>query len=75
VSPTTSAPTPAAIGARVQRLRWQAGLTQAALAALCGTSQQSVCRIEAGRQALTLERAHALAEALGVTVGDLVGAS
>lgn len=52
-----------------------AGLTQAALAALAGLRQQYVARIEAGQINPTLVTIAALARALGTEMSDLLGHS
>ena len=57
---------------RLKTLREAAGLTQTALAELAGTHFTTVAKVEADGRAPSLRLAVALAEALGVTVNDLV---
>lgn len=48
------------------------GLTQTALAGLSGVNRVQIVDIEAGRKKGSLETARRLAEALGLTVDDLI---
>lgn len=61
------------VGRRVRELRVHAGLTQAALAERTGLSLRFLGQIEAGAGNASLERLAAVARALGVSVGALVG--
>ncbi|MCC6647059.1 MAG: helix-turn-helix domain-containing protein [Polyangiaceae bacterium] len=61
------------VGRRVRELRAGAGLTQAALADRTGLSLRFLGQIEAGAGNVSLERLAAVARALGVSVGALVG--
>lgn len=59
-------------GKRVAALRNAAGLTQVALAMRAGLDPSLVSRIERGSANPTLSTVEALAQALGVTVADLL---
>lgn len=59
------------IGLRIMVLREQAGLSQGQLGEMAGLQRTHVCRIEAGKYAVTLETLQAIADALGMTV-DIV---
>jgi transcriptional regulator with XRE-family HTH domain len=61
-------------GARLKELREKAGLTQGALAALAGTHFTTVGKLENDERSVSLRLALALANALGVSVADLVPA-
>ncbi len=61
------------VGRRVRELRTGAGLTQAGLAERTGLSLRYLGQIEAGDGNVSLERLAAVARALGVSVGALVG--
>lgn len=56
---------------RLRELRDRAGLTQAALAGLVGTSQSALGSIEAGHRAPSLELSIRIAKALGVSLDTL----
>jgi HTH-type transcriptional regulator/antitoxin HipB len=56
-----------AFGAGVRLSRERAGLTQAELARLIGTSQPAIARLEAGGTQPTLETIASLSRALGTT--------
>jgi transcriptional regulator with XRE-family HTH domain len=58
--------------ARLKALREAAGLTQPQLAELCGTHFTSIARLESEARAPSLRLAVALADALGVSIADLV---
>ena len=64
--------TVAGFGARVKQLREAAGLTQTALAEKAGTHFTTVAKLEADERSASLRLAVSLAEALGVSVADLV---
>ena len=49
------------------------GLTQAALADLSGANRVQISQIEAGRKSGSVATLHQLAQALAVTVDDLLG--
>src|SRR3954452_24820844 len=57
----------------IRRLRQEAGLSQAGLAAAAGVHQRQINRYENGEQQPALNVAHRLAVALGVTLDDLAG--
>src|SRR3954471_7433839 len=58
----------------IRRLRHEAGLSQAGLAAAAGVHQRQINRYESGEQQPALGVAHRLAQALGVTLDELAGA-
>ncbi len=60
------------LGTKIREARESARLTQADLSARAGLSRSSIANIEAGRQAVYLHQAVAIASALGRTVPDLV---
>src|SRR3954453_23279374 len=57
----------------IRRLRQEAGLSQAGLAAAAGVHQRQINRYESGEQQPALNVSHRLAFALGVTLVDLAG--
>jgi len=59
-------------GTYIKNARKRAGFTQAQLSAATGIDQASISRMENGRQGVTLESLGRIAEALGVTLGELV---
>ena len=61
-----------AFGEHLRALRKQRGLSQQALADEADISWPTVQRVEAGRQSATLEVLAALAQALGVSLPELV---
>lgn len=76
-SPPTKPPTGASdiravIGRKVSSLRKEKGWTQSALAERAECALQHLQRIEAGRQNATVQVLARLAEALGVSVAELV---
>ncbi len=60
------------IGARLRELREGKELSQDALADLAGTRQCTISRLEAGLERPLLWTAWRIAQALGVTVNDLM---
>ena len=60
------------IGARLQLIRQERGLTQEALAELVDIQPESLSRAESGARALSLSNYSRVARALGVGLGDLV---
>lgn len=60
-------------GARLTRLREDAGLTQSGLARRIGSSQSAVSQLESGERKPSYEMIRQIAEALGVTPGYVVG--
>jgi len=64
----------ATFGQRVAKIREERGLSQRALAMRAGTTQQSIWRVETGRQPDPgIAMAKRIARALGVTLDYLVG--
>jgi len=61
-----------AIGARVQRLRRDRGLTQEVLAEAVGIEPTTVSRFETGARAMSLSTLALVAQHLGVGLGDLL---
>lgn len=55
-------------GAAVLDLRWEAGLSQVALANAAGLHKSTICRIEKGEQGASPAIAKRIATALGVPV-------
>jgi len=64
---------PELVRLRIRALRLRRGLTQEALCERAGISLDAVCRIEAGSRVPTIETLDKIAEALGVSLGSLVG--
>ena len=60
---------------RIAEIRIMRGLSQAALAALCGTSNQQISRLEAGKRELTLSWMARLARALQCSPVELLPAA
>jgi transcriptional regulator with XRE-family HTH domain len=54
-------------------LRERKGLTQSGLGKLVGLDQTHISRLESGTKGVSNEKLRAIAEALGVTVSDLLG--
>jgi transcriptional regulator with XRE-family HTH domain len=62
------------VGDRIRILRTRRGLTQVALAAMCGRGEDWIKRIENGKRGTTLSQLARIARALGVTdLSDLTG--
>jgi transcriptional regulator with XRE-family HTH domain len=61
-------------GEIIRRLRQEAGLSQAGLAAAVGIHTRQITRYESGEQQPALDVAKRLAQALGVTLDELAGA-
>ena len=57
---------------RIAEIRFMRGLSQAALATLCGTSNQQISRLEAGKRELTLSWMARLARALRCSPVELL---
>jgi transcriptional regulator with XRE-family HTH domain len=57
------------LGSRIAGLRKKKGLSQQALADLCGLNRQNLARIEAGKHSTGIDILSRIAEALGVKVG------
>jgi transcriptional regulator with XRE-family HTH domain len=60
------------IGARIRETRLHANLTQEKLAELAGMDRQAVNRIEQGHQSPILDNLLRIADALNVSLADLV---
>lgn len=56
----------------LQQIRKKAFLTQAQLSEKSGIARETIARIETGKAAPTINTARKLADALGVTIDDLV---
>jgi transcriptional regulator with XRE-family HTH domain len=61
------------VGERIAAARAALGLSRAGLAALAGTTRVNVFRLETGRRRPSVGSLVALAKALGVTAGHLLG--
>ena len=61
-----------AVGANIRRLRESAGLTQQVLAQKAGIGRVTLVRIENAEQSPRYETLVSLAQALGLTMGELV---
>jgi transcriptional regulator with XRE-family HTH domain len=64
---------PVNFGEVLRRLRQEAGLSQAGLAAAAGIHRRQIHRYESGEQQPALDVAQRLASALGVTLDELAG--
>lgn len=60
-------------GEKIKALRLRAGLTQEALAAALGMSQQAVASWESGERSPRASDIPRLADALGCAIGELFG--
>lgn len=65
----------AAIGARIQKIRQERGLTQQRLAEAIGVESETVSRAETGAVAMSLANLQRIADALQCTLADLVDQS
>jgi len=63
------------LGARIRKLRKAQGLTQEELADRLGVTQALIASYETARRAIPLRKLCALAEALGVSLEELIGDS
>jgi len=61
------------LGARIARLRKQQDITQVQLAELLGTSQQTITAYEVGRRRVPVSNLSTIANALGVSIEELIG--
>jgi len=59
-------------GIRIKEIREQVGMTQAELSEKSGLSQEHISRIENGKFTPNVKTADKLAEALGVTLMDIL---
>lgn len=59
----------------IRAARKEAGFTQVELSEATGIDQASISRMENGKQGITLVYLKWIAGALGVPIGDLVGAA
>jgi transcriptional regulator with XRE-family HTH domain len=62
----------AAVGANLRRLRAERGISTVALARDSGVARATLAQLEAGRGNPTLETLYALANALGVWLGEVI---
>lgn len=60
------------IGARIREVRMEKGMTQAQLAEQSGLCRSYIMSIEAGQRNPTVKTVAAIAEALGISVKDLI---
>jgi transcriptional regulator with XRE-family HTH domain len=63
----------ARIAANLRRLRERGGLSVVALAERSGVARATLTKLEAGRGNPTIDTLYALADALGVALGDVIG--
>ena len=61
-----------AIGRRIAELRQQQGFTQERLAERVGIEPVTLSRLETGTRAVSISSSAAIADALGVSLGDLL---
>ena len=60
----------AIVGGRVRALRQEKGLTQEALASLCGLDRTYISGIERGKRNVAMRNVHTIARALGVSLSQ-----
>ena len=60
------------IGANIKVIREQAGMTQSELSTKCGISTEHISRIENDKFIPNIKTAVVIAEALGVTLNELL---
>lgn len=60
------------MGARIRALRLERGLSQESLALESGVARNQLIQMEHGRRGVLIERVYDLAEALGVSVSEIV---
>jgi transcriptional regulator with XRE-family HTH domain len=60
-----------ALGSRLREIRASRGMTQTAVASQAGLSRSYYAQIEHARQAISVDRAFALANVLGVEMAEL----
>ncbi|WP_193045339.1 helix-turn-helix domain-containing protein [Mycolicibacterium baixiangningiae] len=61
-----------AVGQNIRRVRTERGLTQERLAEYCGVDRTLLVAVESGRRGLLYERLFDIADALEVSVAELV---
>jgi transcriptional regulator with XRE-family HTH domain len=61
------------ISERVRELRKSQGMSQVELGEALGKGRLSITKLEQGQRAVTIEEAYALAQALGVSIIELLG--
>lgn len=62
-----------AIGKRIKAGRKRIGITQEDLAKHLGLSRTSICNIEVGRQALTIDHLHELTKLFSCSADEILG--
>jgi transcriptional regulator with XRE-family HTH domain len=62
----------ALVGARIRALRLERGLSQESLALESGVARNQLIQMEHGRRGVLIERVYDIAEALGVSVTEIV---
>ena len=60
------------MGARIRALRLERGLSQESLALESGVARNQLIQTEHGRRGVLIERVYDIAEALGVSVSEIV---
>lgn len=60
------------VGARIRALRLERGLSQESLALESGVARNQLIQMEHGRRGVLIERVYDIAEALGVSVSEIV---
>lgn len=60
-----------ALGSRLRQIRQSRGMTQAAVASQAGLSRSFYAQVEHARQAISVDRAFAIANVLGVEMAEL----
>lgn len=68
----TPAPLLKPLGARIRAIRTEMGLTQEALAGRVSMAPESISRLEAGKLNISVAKLGGIAEALGVSVAELL---
>jgi transcriptional regulator with XRE-family HTH domain len=62
----------ALVGSRIRALRLERGLSQESLALESGVARNQLIQMEHGRRGVLIERVYDIAEALGVSVNEIV---
>ncbi|CAN3132001.1 HTH cro/C1-type domain-containing protein [Mycobacterium sp. smrl_JER01] len=60
------------MGSRIRALRLERGLSQESLALESGVARNQLIQMEHGRRGVLIERVYDIAEALGVSVNEIV---